>query len=355
MPTPFISVLIDTYNHERFIEQALDSVLAQDYPIDRREILVVDDGSTDNTPTILAKYGTQIRILRKANGGQASAFNFGIPQCRGEIVSFLDADDWWLPQKLSRVAAAMNANPSAGIVGHGIINIQPDGSELVETLREPTTFRASIMEGALLFRRRCSFLGTSRMTIRADLLRQIGAIPEEIRIQADEFLFTLASVISGVHILPDALTYYRMHDANSFQMASFDPAKLRRKQQSLQALANSLSQRMAALNIEPAVRHAVIAYTQASADRLRLEIDGGWSWETMRTEWNLYRIGHPEARYSHRIFKMLILFGALFTTPKFFYGAQRRLSRSDSYRRARQRWLPIPEMQHIQKDLRKKS
>ena len=72
MPKPFISVLIDTYNHERFIEQALHSVLAQDYPADLREIIVVEDGSTDRTPEILAKFSAQIQILREP--GLASAF-----------------------------------------------------------------------------------------------------------------------------------------------------------------------------------------------------------------------------------------------------------------------------------------
>ena len=90
MTTPFVSVLIDTYNHERFIEEAIQSVLSQDFPASEREILVVDDGSTDRTAEILRKFASQIRILRKPNGGQASAFNLGIPQCRGEIVAFLD-------------------------------------------------------------------------------------------------------------------------------------------------------------------------------------------------------------------------------------------------------------------------
>src|SRR5882724_5067565 len=103
MTTPLVSVLIDTYNHERFIEEAIQSVLSQDFPAAEREILVVDDGSTDCTPQILAKYASQIRILRKPNGGQASAFNLGIPECQGELIAFLDGDDWWAPNKLSTV------------------------------------------------------------------------------------------------------------------------------------------------------------------------------------------------------------------------------------------------------------
>jgi len=97
MARPIVSVLIDTYNHERFIEQAILSVLEQDFPGSDREILVVDDGSQDSTPQIVAKFAPQVRLIRKANGGQASAFNAGIPECQGEIVAFLDGDDWWAP------------------------------------------------------------------------------------------------------------------------------------------------------------------------------------------------------------------------------------------------------------------
>src|SRR5580693_625738 len=84
MAKPFVSDLIDTYNHERFIEDAIVSVLEQDLPASDREILVVDDGSTDRTQEIVKKFEPRVRLLRKANGGQASAFNAGIPECEGE-------------------------------------------------------------------------------------------------------------------------------------------------------------------------------------------------------------------------------------------------------------------------------
>ena len=350
MLKPFISVLIDTYNHERFIEQALHSVFAQDYPADLREIIVVDDGSTDRTPEILAKFSSQIQILRKPNGGQASAFNHAIPRCKGDIVAFLDADDWWKPQKLSRVAEAITEDSSTGIVGHGIINVQMDGTDIAESPRDGFRFQANTVPGAVLFRRRGSFLGTSRMTIRTDLLRRIGPIPAEIVIQADEYLFTLAAVMAGVRILPETLTYYRLHEGNSFQTTGYDTQKLRRKQSSLAALATTLSQRLTDLGIEPAVRHAVIDYTQASADRLRLTLDGGWPWQTAYTEWTLYRILHPEASFSHRVFKSFILLGALLTPPRLFYSAQSKLAQSSLYKSARHRFLPVPEMPHIQKE-----
>jgi GT2 family glycosyltransferase len=345
-----ITVLIDTYNHERFIEEAIASVLAQDFPASEMEILVIDDGSTDRTPEIVQKFAPRVRYLRKENGGQASAFNFGIPQAQGEIVAFLDGDDWWTPDKLSCVAKAMAADSSVGIVGHGIITVNLDGHQETETLLEGFRFQANSLEGARLFRRRGAFLGASRMTIRAAALRQIGLIPEAIRIQADEYLFTLAAVLTTVSILPQALTYYRLHEANQFQLSGSDPLQLRRKQKYLSMLAAALSQRMDALGLDSAIRLGVLAYTQAYADQLRLMLDGGNPWETAATEWKLYRVTHPDAPLSHRVFKVFTLLAALALPPRTYYGVHLKLAHNGLYRRARQRWLPIPEMEHIQKD-----
>jgi GT2 family glycosyltransferase len=355
VPRTFVSVLIDTYNHERFIEQAIVSVLEQDFPASDREIIVVDDGSTDRTPDVIRKFGPQVRLLRKANGGQASAFNAGIPKCKGEIVCFLDGDDWWARNKLTRVMQVMVEDGSVGIVGHGIVSVHQDGREQVETLREGFQFKADSLEGARLLRRRGAFLGTSRMTIRTGLVQRIGPVPEEIQIQADEYLFTLAAALAGAQILPEALTYYRLHDSNSFQLASHDPKRLDRKQKSLAALARNLSRRLEEFGIEPKVCRAVVEFAQGSADQLRLMTAGGWPWETVKTEWKIYRILHPDAELSHQAFKLFILLAAMLTGPRAFYKVQRALAQSSVYVRARQRLFPAPEMQHIHRDWRAKS
>src|SRR5271156_7007140 len=118
-----VTVLIDTYNHERFIEEAIGSVLEKDFPSGEMEILVVDDGSTDRTPEIVRKFHPRVRLLRKKNGGQASAFNVGIPEAQGEIIAFLDGDDWWARNKLRIVLDAFEKNPGTGTVGHAIIEV----------------------------------------------------------------------------------------------------------------------------------------------------------------------------------------------------------------------------------------
>jgi alpha-1,6-rhamnosyltransferase len=347
MPKPAVSVLVDTYNHERFIEEALVSVVEQDFPASDMEILVVDDGSTDRTPEIVRKFGPRVRLLRKSNGGQASAFNCGIPETQGEIVAFLDGDDWWARNKLSRVADALAADPEAGIVGHGIIIVHRDGSKQTEVLREGFRFQANTVEGAKLFRRRGSFLGTSRMTIRRELLQRIGSVPDAIRVQADEYLFTLASALAGARILEDALTFYRLHDSNAFQTERFDLERERRKQQSLALLGASLLGEFERHGIDRRVASAAVAYTLASADRLRLIADGGWPWETTAAEWRLYSVSHPEATISHRAFKSLTLVAALAVPPRVYYRVQSRLSKSGWYWRLRNVLSPVPRMPHV--------
>jgi glycosyltransferase involved in cell wall biosynthesis len=350
MAKPSVTVLVDTYNHEKFIVQALTSVLEQDFPAAEMEILVVDDGSTDRTPEIVRQLEPRVRLIRKQNGGQASAFNVGIPQARGEIVAFLDGDDWWAPNKLSRVTETMANDRAIGIVGHGIVTVHTDGQQEKEILLDGFRFSAKDIGGVRLLRRRGSFLGTSRMTIRKNLLREIGHIPEAIAIQADEYLFTMAAVLAVAQIIPEPLTYYRMHDANAFQLSSFDRERIGRKQAALAALADGLSERLERLGLTPNVRKEIVEIIRANADQFRLMNGSGWPWETLKTEWKIYGVLHPDAAIFHRIFKAITLLGALAVTPRTYYAAQRMLSRNQFYLRARRRYLPVPKMQHIRRE-----
>ncbi len=347
MARPNVTVLIDTYNHERFIEEALVSVLEQDLPVSDREILVVDDGSTDRTPEIVRKFEPRVRLLRKSNGGQASAFNAGIPEARGEIVAFLDGDDWWARNKLTRVAEAMADDSSVGIIGHGIIMVHRDGREQTEILREGFRFQANTVEGAHLFRLRKSLLGTSRMTIRAGLLRRIGPIPETLTIQADEYVFTLAAVLAEARILPELLTYYRLHDSNAFQMSTYSPARIRVKQRALAALANELAVQLDRHDVGIETRHAITDVIQAEADQLRLGLEGGTPIETLRTEWAIYDVHNKHASSIVRAFKRLTLLSTLVLPPRFYYRVRSHLAGNRFYHALRSRFGPNLSRPHV--------
>jgi glycosyltransferase involved in cell wall biosynthesis len=343
----FVSVLIDTHNHERFIEQAIVSVLEQDFPAAEREIIVIDDGSTDSTPEIVKKFEPRVRLLRKENGGQASAFNASIPQCKGEIVAFLDGDDWWASGKLRAVAEALASDTTIGLVGHGITEVFPDGSQHVQLLKEGPRFRVDSETGARAFRLRKSFLGTSRMTMRADLLRQIGSVPEALTIEADEYLFTLAAFLSGAQILRESLTFYRLHRGNAFQVADGNKEALRRKQRVLEALAKSLTAKLEEQKVEEHITRILAESIETEAELIRLSLDRGWPWETVRTEVSNYRIMHPDASLPHWFLKGLALVPSCVMPSRNYYSLRQSFSQNRVYRKAREKWLPFLQHSHV--------
>jgi glycosyltransferase involved in cell wall biosynthesis len=109
-----VSAIIPTYNRAATIARSVDSVLQQTWkPV---EVVVVDDGSTDQTTDVLARYGNQIRVIRQKNQGPGAARNAGIQAARGEIISFLDSDDTWLPNKTERQAKLLQVTESRGVV-----------------------------------------------------------------------------------------------------------------------------------------------------------------------------------------------------------------------------------------------
>jgi len=346
MSKPFVSVLIDTYNHERYIEQAIVSVLEQDFPEDDREIIVVDDGSTDRTSEIVRKFEPHVRYVHKQNGGQASAFNVGIPECRGEVVAFLDGDDWWAKQKLSRVVPVLARNREVGMVGHGTVKMLPDGREFTEVLKEGYRFSMRSVQGAQMFRLRKCFLGT-RMTVRANILRSILPVPETIRIEADEFLFTMAAALSEVEILPEALFFYRLHSGNFYSQHGFDVESVRRKQQSIAQLAASLALRLPETGIGAGAVELVVEAIQVEADQLRLSVNGGRPWETARTELTMYRILYSDPPWGHLAFKYVTLLPTYILPPRVYYGTRRRLAESDWYRRLRKVFFPVSTPRHL--------
>ena len=109
--TPTVSVIIPTYNRGWILREAIDSVLSQEFS--DYELIVVDDGSTDDTRAILDSYGQDIIVLRQPNQGVSAARNRGIAESCAQLISFLDSDDLWLPQKLTRQVAFFQSNPDA--------------------------------------------------------------------------------------------------------------------------------------------------------------------------------------------------------------------------------------------------
>jgi glycosyltransferase involved in cell wall biosynthesis len=111
MTTPTISVVIPCFNGGKFLRETIDSVLAQTCPV--LEVLVIDDGSTDDSGAIAKSYGPPVRVLRQLNQGESVARNRGMDEAHGEWIAFLDADDYWIPTKLSRQLESIKDDCSA--------------------------------------------------------------------------------------------------------------------------------------------------------------------------------------------------------------------------------------------------
>jgi glycosyltransferase involved in cell wall biosynthesis len=330
---PFVSVLIDTYNHEKFIEQAITSVLEQNFPASDCEILVVDDGSTDRTAEIVKKFGPRVAHLPKQNGGQASAFNFGIPKCRGEIVAFLDGDDWWEPNKLATVIGEFESYPEIGAVGHGLYEVNEGGKRLFLNIPDSRySCKLRNIKEAREFLELRSFLGTSRLALRQAVLKRILPIPEDLLVEADEFLATLAVAFSGCTVLDQPLTSYRFHSGNQFQYTSADDRRQKRKSVSLECLARDLPPRLRAAGASDEIVKFLTLPNWIDASRMRLSLGRGWPWETVRVERAAFHHAYKNVSAGYHLFHFAVLAVAAIAPPKLFYRARnwyaaRRLAR----------------------------
>jgi glycosyltransferase involved in cell wall biosynthesis len=240
MTTPLISVLIDTYNYGQFIEEAINSVLAQDFPAERMEILVVDDGSTDDTPERVKKYGDRIVYLRKPNGGQASAFNFGLARAQAEIVAFLDADDYWFPGKLQRIAAEFEKNPQAGMVYHNLCRRDSSGELRDGGFAGVSGFLPDSRKALLCY----DLHPTSTLAFRRSIVERLLPVPEELVIQADAHFSALAIFLAPVVYISEPLTVYRVHGSNLWNVARQAGAeeRLRRRMTTTRAIGTDVRQ-----------------------------------------------------------------------------------------------------------------
>lgn len=214
---PRVSVLIDAYNYGRYVDEAIESVLAQDFPAEEMEILVVDDGSTDDTRERVAKYGKRVQYFYKENGGQASAFNYGIARARGEYVALLDADDYWSPSKIRRVVEEFNSHPDAGLVYHPFREFKTETGEWCDGGFNAVSGFVPADKKKILLYTACQ---TSGLTFRTRLLRELLPLNEEMTIQSDGLLAALIIFLGPVVAIPEPLAVYRIHASNLYYQSS---------------------------------------------------------------------------------------------------------------------------------------
>ena len=251
MQAPLASVVVDSYNYGRFLAQAIDSALAQTYP--RTEVIVVDDGSTDESTDVIAEYGDRIIPLLKENGGQASAFNAGFARSRGDVVVFLDSDDALLPSAVGEAVGAL-ADPETAKVHWPLIVIDENGhrtGEMVETELLDGDFRELVLREGPMTEATLKSAPTSGNAFARQFLERILPMPERLYwTMPDDYLYGLAPAFGRIRALGEPQGLYRLHGDNWYGRLSFE-AKLSHGVRDHEQQSRVLRERCAELGIEP--------------------------------------------------------------------------------------------------------
>lgn len=209
---PLVSLLIASYNYDRYLREALDSALNQTYS--HTEVIVVDDGSTDNSREIIESYKNKIIPIYKDNGGHASAINAGFATSQGEIICFLDSDDVWLPQKVEKTVEVFNTYPNASVTYHKIQNIDTAGKPTDQPWPPYKPIKGDISSRVTRTGGWWPFPPMTALSFRRKFLCQVMNIPQKKNICVDAYLADLAPFFGEVVGIDQVLSHYRYHGSN---------------------------------------------------------------------------------------------------------------------------------------------
>ena len=320
---PLITALVDTYNHEKYIEQALVSVVEQGLSESELEIVVVDDGSTDRTPEIIQKFAPRVKHIRKPNGGQASAFNAGFAESRGEMIAILDGDDWWIKGKLTKVADALERHPEAAAICHGRLEFN-EQRNLVRAYVPPSErlINISSVEAVRDAITLWSFLLPSALTVRRKVLAAIMPIPEEMVFMADTPI-QVAAMAMNTLVLAEPLCYYRRHAQNLYAVDAKDDPRLLRRYEMTELVYRRVYKILLQLGVPQDCVSQLVLGVALDAKRARLSQFGGRRLEAFQAEIEAFRFSVPTPGLAYTVFKYIVVGAATLALPtRLFYRAR---------------------------------
>jgi hypothetical protein len=254
---PLVSIVIDNYNYGRYLRAAIDSALNQTCP--DIEVIVVDDGSTDNSRDIIASYGDRVRTLLKVNGGQESALNAGFERVRGDIVIFLDSDDMLLPDTARQVQAKFAADPTLVKVQYRMVVVDGPGKptgNITPPLHMPLPI-GDVQRYVLTFAGDMPIVALSGNAFAMATLRRVFPIPTHLFSHApDHFLCNVASLFGNVATLEGIGACYRVHGANHYSQPGLNLPRIRKEIGHQQAMHHYVCQYAQQLNLKDAPHDA---------------------------------------------------------------------------------------------------
>jgi hypothetical protein len=211
---PAVDIVVNNHDYGRFLGAAIESALGQTHP--RVNVIVVDDGSTDESRDVIETFGDRICPVLKENGGQASAFNAGLDRATGDVVIFLDADDMLEPIAAERVAELFHERPSLAKVHYRLAVVDAGGIATGEIKPSPhiPLPQGDLREATARFPFDLARPATSGNAFSAAVLRRIAPIPTAGRTAADWYVVYVAALFGPVGAIDEPLGRYRVHGAN---------------------------------------------------------------------------------------------------------------------------------------------
>lgn len=204
-----VSVVIPAYNAARFIEDSISSVLSQTYkPL---EIIVVDDGSRDETRTIVERHAKDVRYIYQDNAGPSAARNHGVREARGDWVAFLDSDDYWEPDHLESLIKHAQLHADVVLVYCGKKIVDAQGKRL-DRFKNQTQFPSGWIFSELLFANYIS--SCSVVMAKRSILLDVGGFNTDIKNSEDYHLWLRIAAIAPIIGIPSYTVNYRIHDSN---------------------------------------------------------------------------------------------------------------------------------------------
>jgi len=218
---PRVSAAITTYNRARYVPEAIASVLGQ--TVGDLELIVVDDGSTDDTEAAVAPYLDRVRYVRQENRGRSAARNTAVELAQGELVAFCDSDDRWLPDRLERQLAAIDRAPRVGMVHGQVELIDAEGRALPrETAEHRAVFSAAhrgpVTYAGYAWECRCL---SSAILVRRAAFDEVGLYDPDLLLDDYDFYLRLALAYEIVFLDGPPLAQYRLHPE---QITTYDLA-----------------------------------------------------------------------------------------------------------------------------------
>jgi glycosyltransferase involved in cell wall biosynthesis len=224
-PNILVSIIINNYNYDRFLAEAINSALNQSY--EQIEVIVVDDGSTDNSRQIIAEYGDRIISILQPNGKQAAAFNSGFARSQGEIIIFLDSDDYLFPQAVAEIVKVWQ--PDLAKVHYRLDIVDSVGKSRGYSAPQGTV---PLAQGKvwqmLLTTGGYTSTPTSGNALNRKALNNLFPIPDEYKLTADDYLSYQVPFYGEVVAIDRALGVYRVHDSNQWALSTVTGDRFKR-------------------------------------------------------------------------------------------------------------------------------